>query len=131
MKNFVTQGTLHDMDFGFSDEMFELDTIDVERQRDKNFPATSFQITGPQAMIWAIIMVMAMIGGAMMPLVFMPDWMQKVSNFSIVKWSIYALESGIWRDLSFLEIVKPCGILIGIGLLCFGMGSFLLRRSEA
>ncbi len=236
MKKFVTQVQLHDLDTGFSEEMFELDTIDVERRQDKNFPATAFQITCPQAMIWAImtcsltfaisiikekekgtyqrlrvgpisrfqilsgkayacclacifvetllvilavlifkmpvnnflfliiagictifsfvgimtfastlckteqavsgaawavIMVMAMIGGAMMPLLFMPDWMQKVSNFSIVKWAIYALESGIWRDLSFLEIVKPCGILIGIGLFFFGMGTFLLRRSEA
>ena len=80
---------------------------------------------------WAIIMVMAMLGGGMMPLLFMPSWMQTVSSISIVKWSIVALEGGIWRHLTFLELLKPCGILIIVGALFFAMGFVLLERSES
>lgn len=236
LKTFARELDLNGLESGFSDNLFEFDTVDIERQPDKNSPATAFQITCPQAMIWAvmscsltfavsiikerqkgtyqrlrvgpvsrfqilggkalacclacffvelllvvlailifkmpihnyfflivgalctifsfvgimtfastvckteqaihgaawaIIMVMAMIGGGMMPLLFMPGWMQKVSNFSIVKWSIYALEGGIWRDLSFFEFLMPCGLLIGIGALFFGLGFLLLKRAEA
>jgi len=41
---------------------------------------------------WAILMVMAMFGGAMMPLAFMPSWMRNISHFSPVKWGILAME---------------------------------------
>lgn len=235
-KNFVSQSEELGIAPGFTDDMFEIDTTDVERQQDNNFPATAFQVTCPQAMIWAIltctltfaisivkekergtyqrlrvgpvsriqilsgkglacclaccmvlvllvviamiifkmpvnnflflaiaafctvfsfvgimtfastvckteqavsgaawaiIMVMAMLGGGMMPLFIMPSWMQKVGSFSIVKWSIVALEGGIWRDLTFLELLKPCGILVGVGSLFFVMGFYLLKRSES
>ncbi len=236
LERFVSQSDELGLDTGFSDKMFNVDTTEVERQADKNFPATAFQITCPQAMIWAIltctltfaisivkerekgtyqrlrvgpvnrvqillgkglaccvaciavlvllvilamlifkmpvnhflflaiaalctifsfvgimtfastlckteqavsgaawaiIMVMAMLGGGMMPLLFMPAWMQSVSNCSIVKWAIYALESGIWRDLTFFELLLPCGILVAVGLLFFTMGFMLLKRAES
>lgn len=46
---------------------------------------------------WGIMMPMAMLGGGMVPLLAMPGWMQTASNFSPVKWGIYALEGAIWR----------------------------------
>lgn len=71
---------------------------------------------------WAVLLVMAMIGGGMMPLFAMPEFMQTVSHFSPIKWSIVAMEGGIWRGYSAAEMVRPCGILIGIGALCFLIG---------
>ena len=37
---------------------------------------------------WGANMIMAMFGGAMLPLLFMPSFMKAISNFSPVKWSV-------------------------------------------
>jgi len=72
---------------------------------------------------WAILSVMAMLGGGMLPLVFMPAWMQRVGSVSPVKWAIYAMEGAIWRDFSAAEMMLPCGILVGIGAVFFLIGA--------
>jgi ABC-2 type transport system permease protein len=79
---------------------------------------------------WAMLMIMAMIGGGMMPLFFMPGWLKSVSNISPVKWSIYAIEGAVWRNFSFLEMVHPCAILLTIATTFFLLGILMLRRQE-
>ena len=71
---------------------------------------------------WAVLIVMSMLGGGMIPLFFMPDWMRTVGTFSPVKWSVLAMEGAVWRDFSLMEMLKPCGILIGVGVICFAIG---------
>jgi ABC-2 type transport system permease protein len=80
---------------------------------------------------WAIMMVMAMLGGGMMPLVFMPKWMQTVGTISPVRWGIYALEGAIWRHFSFTEMLMPCGVLLVIGAVFFAVGATILGRRNA
>ncbi|MBN2683969.1 MAG: ABC transporter permease [Pontiellaceae bacterium] len=77
---------------------------------------------------WAIMMVMSMLGGGMVPLVFMPDWLRPVSLISPVRWGIYVLEGGIWRGLSFIEILPACGLLLLIGAVSYGLGLWLMKR---
>jgi ABC-2 type transport system permease protein len=79
---------------------------------------------------WAILLVMAMLGGGMVPLFFMPSWLQKVSNISPIKWSILALEGGIWRNLTFSEISGPLLILLAIGASAFIFGVIMLKRQD-
>lgn len=79
---------------------------------------------------WGIMMPFTMIGGGMIPLAFMPGWMQTVSDISPVKWCILGLEGAIWRDFTFTEMLLPCGILLGIGAVAFGVGVKLLSREE-
>ena len=57
-------------------------------------------------------MFMAMFGGGMMPLVFMPGFMKTISHFSPVKWSILALEGSIWRGFTLSEMLLPCAVLL-------------------
>jgi len=78
---------------------------------------------------WAINMIMAMFGGAMVPLFFFPPFLQTLSTFSPVKWAIYSLEGAIWRGLAFQELLVPWLVLIGIGISGFLIGTTLLRRS--
>ena len=80
---------------------------------------------------WAIMMVMAMLGGGMMPLVFMPKWMQTMGTISPVRWGIYALEGAIWRHFSFTEMLMPCGVLLVIGAVFFAVGATILGRRIA
>jgi ABC-2 type transport system permease protein len=78
---------------------------------------------------WSANMLMAMFGGGMVPLLFMPNFMKTFSNLSPVKWSILALEGAIWRGFTLGEMMVPCAVLIGIGAVCLAIGTRVLSRS--
>lgn len=78
---------------------------------------------------WGANVVMAMFGGGMIPLAFMPNFLKTLSNVSPVKWSILAMEGAIWRGFSLAEMLLPCGVLITVGLVCLIIGSVLLNRA--
>lgn len=71
---------------------------------------------------WAMLMPMALFGGAMMPQCIMPGWMQTVGQVSPIKWAILGLEGAIWRGFSAGEMVMPCAILLSFGALCVAVG---------
>jgi ABC-2 type transport system permease protein len=79
---------------------------------------------------WAVMLVMSMTGGGMIPLIAMPEWMQKVSHFSLVKWAIVGVEGAVWRGFSWGEMALPLGILVAAGALALGLGAAALGRSE-
>jgi ABC-2 type transport system permease protein len=79
---------------------------------------------------WAVLLVMAMIGGGMIPLFVMPQWMRTISHVSPVKWSILVMEGAIWRNFSASEMALPCAILIAVGLVCFAIGASAFRWTE-
>jgi ABC-2 type transport system permease protein len=71
---------------------------------------------------WAVLLIMAMIGGGMVPRVFMPAWMQTLSHISPIKWGIHAMEGALWRGFSPLEMVTLCAVLVGVGIVRFAIG---------
>jgi len=79
---------------------------------------------------WAILLVLSMTGGGMMPLFFMPGWMATIGSISAVKWSILAFEGAIWRGLSTGEMLKPIGVLLGYGSVSFLIGLFVMKRTQ-
>jgi ABC-2 type transport system permease protein len=80
---------------------------------------------------WAVMMVMAMSGGGMIPLMFMPRWMTPISHFSPVKWAVLAIEGALWRGFTWQEMLLPCGILLAIGTVGFLLGTTIFRRIQA
>ena len=76
----------------------------------------------------AILITMASFGGALIPLLAMPEWMLTLSHFIPVKWAILALEGPIWRGFNLAEMLLPCGILLVVGALSFGLGVRILAR---
>ena len=84
------------------------------------------QAVGGSAM--AIMLVMATLGGALVPLIAMPDWMLTMSHICPAKWGILALEGAIWRGFDLAEMLLPCGILLSVGVLSFGLGARILSR---
>ena len=78
----------------------------------------------------AILLIFAMSGGGMIPLMVMPSWMQTVSSFSPAKWSIVAAEGAIWRGFSFSEMLLPTIILLSIGIIGFTIGATILSRAD-
>lgn len=79
---------------------------------------------------WACLIVMAMLGGGMVPQIFLPSWMETAGNVSPVKWAILSLEGGIWRGFSLREMVTPCGILLGQGIAFAAAGTLMWRRID-
>lgn len=79
---------------------------------------------------WAILLIMSMTGGGMVPLMAMPKWMFQLGSISAVKWSILAMEGAIWRGFGVAEMMLPVGILLGMGIVGLGAGSFILSRSD-
>ena len=80
---------------------------------------------------WAVMMPMAMVGGAMIPLFIMPSWMLQLSNLSPVKWAVLGIEGAIWRGFSFAEMATPVAILIATGALCGGLGAWRITRQPS
>jgi ABC-2 type transport system permease protein len=71
------------------------------------------------------MMPFAMLGGGMVPLFFMPSWMQSVGSVSPVKWGILALEGAIWRGFGLAELALPCGVLLAVGAAGLAAGALL------
>ncbi len=80
---------------------------------------------------WGVMLVFSMLGGGMIPLMVMPDWMFRLSSVSPVKWAILSMEGAIWRGFSLVEMLIPFGVLMGIGALFFGVGVLLQNRQSA
>lgn len=79
---------------------------------------------------WGVMLVFSMLGGGMVPQVFMPAWMQTMGSVSPVKWSMQALDGAIWRNATLSEMALPCGVLVAIGVVTFFLGTRLFRWSE-
>ncbi len=71
---------------------------------------------------WAVMLVMAMTGGGMIPLFIMPNWLLVISHFSPVKWAILSMEGAVFRDFSLGEMMLPCGVLLAVGVVFFSIG---------
>lgn len=78
---------------------------------------------------WASLLLMAMIGGAMVPLSVMPEWMRTLSSASPVKWGIQALEGATFRGLTVTELMPACLSLLGFGLFSLASGAVIARRT--
>ncbi len=78
---------------------------------------------------WAALLVMAMLGGGMVPLFVMPPWMLVASNVSPAKWAILGFEGALWRGFSPAEMALPCAILLGVGAASFAAGARAFRPS--
>lgn len=79
---------------------------------------------------WAANLVMAMFGGAMVPVMFMPAFFQRFSMVSPIRWALLAIEGAIWRQFSWSELLLPCGVLIGIGGVGLLIGTVILSRTD-
>jgi ABC-type multidrug transport system permease subunit len=77
---------------------------------------------------WASLVVLAMLGGAMVPVALMPHWLRDLSGFSPVRWAIFALEGASWRALPPAELVLPCVLLLGVGAAGLVVGALKLSR---
>jgi len=76
---------------------------------------------------WATLLVLAMLGGGMVPLFVMPGWMATASGVSPARWAILAFEGALWRGFTPAEMALPLGVLVATGAVGLGLGTRLFR----
>ena len=77
---------------------------------------------------WAVLMLMAMLGGGMLPLFLMPSWLQSLATASPVAWALTAIEGAVWRGFSLAELALPCAALVLLGAVCMAIGTRAVRE---
>lgn len=86
---------------------------------------------------WAVMMVLSFVGGAAVPSIAMPGWMQSISQISPIYWAIRLLEFGVWRKVPSLNAADPAtyamwalpaGIMLAIAAVGFTLGLSSVRR---
>jgi ABC-2 type transport system permease protein len=93
----------------------------------------SFAKTRQQVQAWStlIILIMSCIGGSMVPSFMMPEFMQRISIFSVNYWGIQGFYDIFWRDLpvnSSLFLTKPM-VLVIIGTVLNLVAVQMFRRN--
>lgn len=63
------------------------------------------------------ILVVSALGGSMIPLYIMPEFMQKIAVVSLNYWAIQGFFDIFWRELPFMVVMGKVLILLGIGTL--------------
>ncbi|KRA58578.1 ABC transporter [Caulobacter sp. Root655] len=75
-----------------------------------------------------VILVLAAVGGSMVPRFLMPPWLQQVGWFTPHAWAIEAYQAILWRDAGVGAVYKAWGVLTAIGLVGLGLAHVLARR---
>ena len=77
-----------------------------------------------------VILVLAAIGGSMVPRFLMPVWLQTVGWFTPHAWVIDAYQGILWRDATLSGVYKAWGVLAVIGLTGLALAQTLARLSR-
>lgn len=77
---------------------------------------------------WATLLVLAMLGGGMIPLMFMPPWLATASKVNPAQWFVLALEGATWRGFSPQELLPYLGLLGITGTVLLYWAAFRLSR---
>ena len=78
----------------------------------------------------ALILVLAAIGGSMVPRFLMPAWLQTVGWFTPHAWVIDAYQGILWRDAGLSQVYRAWGVLLAIGGAGLVLAQTLARRSR-
>jgi ABC-2 type transport system permease protein len=74
-------------------------------------------------------LVLAALGGSMMPIELFSDTMQTVAKFTPHAWANEGFAELVRRDGGLLDIAPQLGVLAGFAVGLFAVGAWLLRRT--
>lgn len=64
-----------------------------------------------------VVLLMTMLGGAWFPIFLMPGWVQTLSLGIPARWAVDGFDGMTWRGLGLQQILVPCAVMLGFGLL--------------
>jgi ABC-2 type transport system permease protein len=77
-----------------------------------------------------LILLMSSVGGSMFPRYFMSEGMQKAGLLTINAWAIDGFTKVFWRDEPISQLWPQVAVLLGVGIVLFGIARRLARRWE-
>lgn len=77
-----------------------------------------------------LILMMSAIGGAWFPTFILPGFIQVLSKFTIVYWSIEGFLQVLWNGDGFIEILPTIGVLLGIGVIINAVSFWQFKRGN-
>ena len=75
-----------------------------------------------------VILILAAVGGSMVPRFLMPPWLQSVGWFTPHAWVIEAYQGLLWRDAGAADLYTPWFVLTSIGAVGFAVAQVAARR---
>jgi ABC-2 type transport system permease protein len=75
-----------------------------------------------------LILLMSAIGGAWFPVSLMPDFIQRLSKFTLVYWSMEGFSRVLWEHAHFAELLPVLGVLGGIVAVVMGIAVWRFNR---
>ena len=75
-----------------------------------------------------IIILMAVVGGIMVPRFIMPQFMQKISLFVPHAWALDGYLNILVRDYNLIQILPNIAVLIGFGLFSFVISMYFFKK---
>jgi ABC-2 type transport system permease protein len=78
-----------------------------------------------------VILVMSAIGGSMVPLFMLPEFIQKIAVLSVNYWGIQGFYDVFWRELTFLELLPRIGVLFLMGTVMTIISLRLFKKAKA
>lgn len=76
-----------------------------------------------------IILVLSALGGSMMPMIFMPAFMQKIAVISVNYWAMDGFFDIFWRQLPIIDVIPNVLVLLGIGIGLTAISVISFRKS--
>ena len=74
-----------------------------------------------------LILILAAVGGSMVPRFLMPPWLQTLGFFTPHAWAIDAYQALLWRDAEWTSLYPAWGVLVGTGLAGLMLAHVLAR----
>lgn len=90
--------------------------------------SVSQAVGGAEGISRAVLLVLALIGGAGVPLVFLDSWVLALAAFSPFRWAIQALEAATFRNSPLSELWGVYAILLSIGAAGMALGAARFAR---
>lgn len=77
-----------------------------------------------------LILTMSAVGGAWFPTFLLPQFMQIISKFTIVYWSVEGFLQVLWNGGGLVDILPSLGVLIGIGTLVNAVSFWRFKKGD-
>ncbi|WP_438481865.1 ABC transporter permease [Oleiharenicola lentus] len=77
-----------------------------------------------------LILMMSAIGGAWFPVSFMPEFIQQLSKFTLVYWSMEGFTQVLWADATFTELLTTLGVLAAITVGVMAVAVWRFNRGQ-
>jgi ABC-2 type transport system permease protein len=77
-----------------------------------------------------LILLMSAIGGAWFPVSLMPEFIQKLSRFTLVYWSMEGFSHVLWAHAGLIELLPVLGILGGITAAVMAVAVWRFNRGK-